>query len=138
MHTKIVYWLHTQVKNNTGVDLSKDKIALQRLREAAESAKKELSSATSTTISLQYLSMGENGPIHLDERLTRAQFEDMTKDLLERTKVPFQNVIKDAGISVSDIDHVVLVGGSTRMPAVTEVVKELTGGQEPKIGRAHV
>ena len=131
---KIVDWLVTQVKNNTGVDLSKDKIALQRLREAAESAKKELSSATSTTISLQYLSMGENGPIHLDERLTRAQFEDMTKDLLERTKVPFQNVIKDAGISVSDIDHVVLVGGSTRMPAVTEVVKELTGGREPNKG----
>ena len=131
---KIVDWLVTQVKNNTGVDLSKDKIALQRLREAAESAKKELSSATSTTISLQYLSMGENGPIHLDERLTRAQFEDMTKDLLERTKVPFQNVIKDAGISVSDIDHVVLVGGSTRMPAVTEVVRDLTNGREPNKG----
>src|SRR5690625_366184 len=131
---KIVDWLVTQVKNNTGVDLSKDKIALQRLREAAESAKKELSSATSTTISLQYLSMGENGPIHLDERLTRAQFEDMSKDLLERTKVPFQNVIKDAGISVSDIDHVVLVGGSTRMPAVTEVVRDLTNGREPNKG----
>ncbi|HLR56574.1 MAG TPA: molecular chaperone DnaK [Beutenbergiaceae bacterium] len=131
---KIVDWLVTQVKNNTGVDLSKDKIALQRLREAAESAKKELSSATSTTISLQYLSMGENGPIHLDERLTRAQFEDMTKDLLERTKVPFQNVIKDAGISVSDIDHVVLVGGSTRMPAVTEVVRDLTDGRDPNKG----
>ncbi len=131
---KIVDWLVTQVKNNTGVDLSKDKIALQRLREAAESAKKELSSATSTTISLQYLSMGENGPIHLDERLTRAQFEDMTKDLLERTKVPFQNVIKDAGISVSDIDHVVLVGGSTRMPADTEVVRDLTDGRDPNKG----
>src|SRR5690625_1665867 len=131
---KIVDWLVTQVKNNTGVDLSKDKIALQRLREPAESAKKELSSATSTTISLQYLSMGENGPIHLDERLTRAQCEDMTKDLLERTKVPFQNVIKDAGISVSDIDHVVLVGGSTRMPAVTEVVRDLTDGRDPNKG----
>ncbi len=131
---KIVDWLVTQVKNSTGVDLSKDKIALQRLREAAESAKKELSSATSTTISLQYLSMGENGPIHLDERLTRAQFEDMTKDLLERTKIPFQNVIKDAGISVGEIDHVVMVGGSTRMPAVTEVIKELTGGKEPNKG----
>ncbi|HLS02728.1 MAG TPA: molecular chaperone DnaK [Beutenbergiaceae bacterium] len=131
---KIVDWLITQVKNTTGMDLSNDKIALQRLREAAETAKKELSSATSTTISLQYLSMGENGPIHLDERLTRAQFEDMTKDLLERTKVPFQNVIKDAGISVSDIDHVVMVGGSTRMPAVTELVKELTGGQDPNKG----
>src|SRR5699024_11534705 len=131
---KIVDWLVTQVKNNTGVDLSKDKMALQRLREAAVSPKKELSSATSTTTSLQYLSMGENGPIHLDERLTRAQFEDMTKDLLERTKVPFQNVIKDAGISVSDIDHVVLVGGSTRMPALTEVVRDLTDGRDPNKG----
>src|SRR5690625_7489960 len=124
MHTKIVYWLHTQVKKHTGVDLSKDKIALQRLREPAESARNELSSASSTTISLQYLSMGENGPIHLDERLTRAQFEEMTKDLLERTKVPFNNVIKDAGISVSYIDNVCLVGGSTLMPADTFLVHE--------------
>src|SRR5690625_3571003 len=111
---RIVDWLVTQVKNANGVDLSKDKIALQRLREAAEQAKKELSSATSTNISLQYLSMSENGPIHLDERLTRAQFEQMTSDLLDRTKTPFHNVIKDAGIAISDIDHVVLVGGSDR------------------------
>ncbi|WP_341359446.1 molecular chaperone DnaK [Georgenia sp. M64] len=131
---RIVDWLVKQVKNKDGVDLSKDKIALQRLREAAEQAKKELSSATSTNISLQYLSMSEAGPIHLDEKLTRAAFEEMTKDLLERTKQPFHNVIKDAGISLSDIDHVVLVGGSTRMPAVTEVVKELTGGKEPNKG----
>ncbi|EYT49947.1 molecular chaperone DnaK [Brachybacterium muris] len=131
---KIVDWLISQVKNKDGVDLSKDKIALQRLKEAAEQAKKELSSATSTTISLQYLSMTENGPLHLDEKLTRAQFEDMTSDLLERTKAPFHQVIKDAGISVSEIDHVVMVGGSTRMPAVTEVVKELTGGKEPNKG----
>ncbi len=131
---RIVDWLVTQVKTKSGVDLSKDKIALQRLREAAETAKKELSSATTTNISLQYLSMSENGPIHLDERLSRAQFQDMTKDLLERTKTPFHNVIRDAGISVSDIDHVVLVGGSTRMPAVSEVVKELTGGKEPNKG----
>ncbi|QOR70299.1 molecular chaperone DnaK [Ruania alkalisoli] len=131
---RIVDWLVKQVKNSSGVDLSKDKIALQRLREAAEQAKKELSSATSTNISLQYLSMSENGPIHLDERLTRAQFEQMTSDLLDRTKTPFHNVIKDAGISISEIDHVVLVGGSTRMPAVTEVVKELTGGKEPNKG----
>ena len=130
----IVAWLVSQVKNAYGVDLSKDKIALQRLREAAETAKKELSSATSTTISLQYLSMTENGPIHLEEKLTRSQFEQMTADLLERTKAPFRNVIKDAGIDVSAIDHVVLVGGSTRMPAVTEVVKELTGGREPNKG----
>lgn len=131
---RIVNWLVTQVKNKDGVDLSKDKIALQRLREEAERAKKELSSATSTSISLQYLSMSENGPIHLDETLSRAKFEEMTKDLIERTKAPFNNVIRDAGISLSEIDHVVLVGGSTRMPQVTEVVKELTGGKEPNKG----
>ncbi|MCW1804139.1 molecular chaperone DnaK [Brachybacterium squillarum] len=130
---KIVDWLISQVKAKDGVDLSKDRIALQRLKEAAEQAKKELSSSTSTSISLQYLSMSENGPLHLDEKLTRAQFEDMTKDLLERTKAPFHQVIKDAGVKVSDIDHVVLVGGSTRMPAVSEVVKELTG-KEPNKG----
>ncbi|GAA1792309.1 MAG: molecular chaperone DnaK [Actinobacteria bacterium] len=130
---RIVQHLLTTVKNNTGVDLSKDKIAMQRLRDAAEQAKKELSSATSTNISLQYLSMSENGPIHLDETLTRAQFEQMTKDLLDRTKQPFQNVIKDAGIKLEDIDHVVLVGGSTRMPAVSALVKELTG-KEPNKG----
>ncbi|WP_169166703.1 molecular chaperone DnaK [Cellulomonas taurus] len=131
---RIVEWLVSQVKNSSGVDLSKDKIALQRLREAAEQAKKELSSATSTNISLQYLSMSENGPIHLDEKLTRAQFQEMTKDLIERTKAPFNAVIRDAGIKLADIDHVVLVGGSTRMPAVTEVVRELTGGREPNKG----
>ena len=131
---RIVDWLVTQVKNKDGIDLSKDKIALQRLREAAEQAKKELSSTLTTNISLQYLSMSENGPIHLDEKLTRAQFEEMTKDLLDRTKGPFQAVMSDAGISVSDIDHVVLVGGSTRMPAVTELVKQLTGGKEPNKG----
>ena len=131
---RVVQHLLTTVKNNTGVDLSKDKIAMQRLRDAAEQAKKELSSASSTNISMQYLSMSENGPIHLDETLTRAQFEQMTKDLLDRTKQPFQNVIKDAGINLADIDHVVLVGGSTRMPAVTELVKELTGGKEPNKG----
>ncbi|UER55387.1 molecular chaperone DnaK [Kineosporiaceae bacterium SCSIO 59966] len=131
---RIVDWLVDRVKNTAGVDLSKDKIAMQRLREAAEQAKKELSSATSTSISLQYLSMTENGPVHLDEKLTRAQFEQMTADLLERTKEPFRNVIKDADITVSDIDHVVLVGGSTRMPAVADVVRELTGGKEPNKG----
>jgi len=131
---RIVDHLIKQVKNTSGVDLSKDKIALQRLREAAEQAKKELSSATSTNVSMQYLSMSENGPVHLDEKLTRAQFQQMTQDLIDRTKAPFHAVIRDAGISVSDIDHVVLVGGSTRMPAVTEVVKELTGGKEPNKG----
>ncbi|MFD1716215.1 molecular chaperone DnaK [Georgenia deserti] len=131
---RIVDWLVKQVQNKEGVDLSKDRIALQRLREAAEQAKKELSSATTTNISLQYLSMSESGPIHLDERLTRAAFEDMTSDLLERTKQPFHNVMKDAGMSVGDINHVILVGGSTRMPAVTELVRELTGGKEPNKG----
>lgn len=131
---RVVDWLVSQVKSKDGVDLSKDKIALQRLRDAAEQAKKELSSAMSTNISLQYLSMSENGPIHLDEKLTRAQFEEMTKDLLQRTKTPFAAVINDAGIKVGEIDHVVLVGGSTRMPAVAEVVKELTGGREPNKG----
>jgi molecular chaperone DnaK len=131
---RIVTHLLTTVKNTSGVDLSKDKIAMQRLRDAAEQAKKELSSSTSTNISLQYLSMSENGPIHLEETMSRAQFEQLTKDLLDRTKQPFHNVIKDAGISLSDIDHVVLVGGSTRMPAVSALVKELTGGKEPNKG----
>ena len=130
---RIVKHLLQTVKNNTGVDLANDKIAMQRLRDAAEQAKKELSTATSTNISLQYLSMSENGPIHLDETLSRTQFEQMTADLLERTKAPFHQVIKDAGIKVSDIDHVVLVGGSTRMPAVSQVVKDLTG-KEPNKG----
>jgi len=113
---RIVNWLIDQVKAKTGADLSKDAVALQRLKEAAEQAKKELSSATSTNISLQYLSMTADGPIHLDETLTRAKFEELTSDLLERTKKPFRDV------------------GSTRMPAVTEVVKELTGGREPNKG----
>ena len=131
---RIVDWLLEQVKSKTGADLSKDKIALQRLREAAEQAKKELSSATSTNISLQYLSVTAEGPIHLDEKLTRAKFQDMTSDLLERTKKPFNDVIKEAGVSISDIAHVILVGGSTRMPAVADVVKDLTGGKEPNKG----
>ncbi len=130
---RIVDHLLQKVKMGYGIDLSKDKIAMQRLRESAEQAKKELSSSTSTNLSLQYLSMTENGPIHLDETLTRAQFEQMTADLLERTKAPFHQVISDAGIELSQIDHVVLVGGSTRMPAVTSLVKELTG-KEPNKG----
>jgi molecular chaperone DnaK len=130
---RIVNHLLTTVKNTSGVDLSKDKIAMQRLRDASEQAKKELSSSTSTNVSLQYLSMSENGPIHLEETISRAQFEQLTKDLLDRTRQPFQNVIKDAGISINDIDHVVLVGGSTRMPAVSSLVKELAG-KEPNKG----
>ena len=129
----VVEWLLAQVKANTGADLSKDKIALQRLQEAAEQAKKELSSATSTNISLQYLSVTPEGPIHLDEKLTRAKFEELTRDLLERTKKPVLDVIKEAGVSISEISEVVLVGGSTRMPAVAELVKELTG-REPNKG----
>ncbi len=131
---RIVSHLLTTVKNTSGVDLSKDKIAMQRLRDAAEQAKKELSSSTNSNINLQYLSMSENGPIHLDESLSRAQFEQLTHDLLDRVKGPFQKVIADAGIKVGDIDHVVLVGGSTRMPAVSRVVTELTGGKEPNKG----
>jgi molecular chaperone DnaK len=128
---RIVEHLIKKFKETTGVDVSKDKIALQRLKEAAEQAKKELSSSMSTSIQLPYLSLTENGPANLDETLTRAQFESMTEDLIARTKKPFEDVIKEAGVKVSDIAHVVLVGGSTRMPAVAELVKKLTGGQEP-------
>ncbi|GAA4139830.1 molecular chaperone DnaK [Leifsonia shinshuensis] len=131
---RIVDWLIKRFKDSTGVDVSKDKIALQRLKEAAEQAKKELSSSMSTSIQLPYLSLTENGPANLDETLTRAQFEQMTSDLLDRTKKPFQDVIREAGIKVSDIAHVVLVGGSTRMPAVSELVKQETGGKEPNKG----
>jgi molecular chaperone DnaK len=131
---RIVEHLIKKFKETTGVDVSKDKIALQRLKEAAEQAKKELSSNTSASIQLPYLSLTENGPANLDESITRAQFEQMTSDLLDRTKKPFQDVIKEAGVKVADIDHVVLVGGSTRMPAVTELVKKLTGGKEPNKG----
>ncbi|MFI6729580.1 molecular chaperone DnaK [Streptomyces sp. R-74717] len=123
----VVDHLVKQFKNGYGVDLSKDKMALQRLREAAEKAKIELSSATETTINLPYISASAEGPLHLDEKLTRAQFEQLTAALLERCKGPFHNAVKDAGIKVSDVDHVILVGGSTRMPAVTELVRELTG-----------
>ncbi|MHA7240235.1 molecular chaperone DnaK [Arthrobacter sp. TMS1-12-1] len=130
---RVVDYLLSQAKSK-GADLSKDKIALQRLKEAAEQAKKELSSATSTNISLQYLSVTPDGPVHLDEHLSRAKFQDLTKDLLDRTKKPFHDVITEAGIKVSDIDHIVLVGGSTRMPAVSELVKELAGGKEPNKG----
>ncbi|MCC3272451.1 molecular chaperone DnaK [Arthrobacter zhangbolii] len=130
---RIVDYLLGQAKAK-GADLSKDKIALQRLKEAAEQAKKELSSATSTNISLQYLSVTPEGPVHLDEHLSRAKFQDLTKDLLDRTKKPFNDVIAEAGIKVSDIDHIILVGGSTRMPAVSELVKELAGGKEPNKG----
>ena len=131
---RVVDHLVKKFKDTTGVDVSKDKIALQRLKEAAEQAKKELSQSTTANIQLPYLSLTENGPANLDETITRAQFEQLTADLLERTKKPFNDVIKEAGIKVADIAHVVLVGGSTRMPAVTELVKTLTGGKEPNKG----
>ncbi|TWV58284.1 molecular chaperone DnaK [Streptomyces misionensis] len=130
---RVVDHLVQQFKNHYGVDLAKDKMAVQRLREAAEKAKIELSSSTETTINLPYITASAEGPLHLDEKLTRAQFEQLTADLLDRCKGPFHNAIKDAGIQVSGIDHVVLVGGSTRMPAVSALVRELTG-KEPHKG----
>ncbi|WP_306369706.1 molecular chaperone DnaK [Nocardiopsis sp. CC223A] len=130
----IVDWLVEKFKNANGVDLAKDKMALQRLREAAEKAKIELSSSSETQINLPYITASAEGPLHLDEKLTRAEFQRLTADLVERTKIPFQQVIKDAGINLSEIEHVVLVGGSTRMPAIVELVKELTGGKEPNKG----
>jgi molecular chaperone DnaK len=131
---RVVDHLVKKFKETSGVDVSKDKIALQRLKEAAEQAKKELSQATSAQIQLPYLSLTENGPANLDETLTRAQFESLTADLLERTRKPFEDVIREAGVQVGQINHVVLVGGSTRMPAVSELVKKLTGGKEPNKG----
>ncbi len=131
---KVVDWLVTQFKNKHGVDLSKDKMARQRLQEAAERAKIELSSASETSINLPYITASAEGPLHLDEKLTRSEFQRMTQDLLDRVRAPFNAVIKDAKISVDKIDQVLLVGGSTRMPAVVDVVKELTGGKEPNKG----
>jgi molecular chaperone DnaK len=131
---RVVDYLVTQFKNGHGIDLSKDKMALQRLREAAEKAKIELSASSETTVNLPYITASADGPLHLDEKITRAQFQQMTSDLLDRCRQPFANVIKDAGITVSAIDHVVLVGGSTRMPAVVDLVRELTGGKEPNKG----
>ena len=131
---RVVDWLVTQFKNKYGVDLSKDKMARQRLQEAAERAKIELSSTQESSINLPYITAGADGPLHLDERLSRAEFQRMTQDLLDRCRAPFNSVIKDANTSVSKIDHVILVGGSTRMPAVVDLVKELTGGKEPHKG----
>ncbi|MFD6896671.1 molecular chaperone DnaK [Rhodococcus sp. NPDC060086] len=132
---RVVSWLVDKFKSQHGVDLTKDKMALQRLREAAEKAKIELSSSQSTSINLPYITVdADKNPLFLDEQLTRSEFQKITNDLLERTRAPFQQVVKDAGIAVGDIDHVVLVGGSTRMPAVTDLVRELTGGREPNKG----
>jgi molecular chaperone DnaK len=131
---RIVDWLVKQFKNKNGTDLSQDKIARQRLQEAAEKAKIELSSASETQINLPYITLGQAGPLHLEEKLTRSEFQRMTSDLLDRCRSPFHSVIEDAKISVGSINHVILVGGSTRMPAVVELVKELTGGKEPHKG----
>ncbi len=132
---RIVDWLVEKFKTAQGVDLSKDKMAMQRLREAAEKAKIELSSSQSANVNLPYITVdADKNPLFLDETLSRTEFQRITQDLLDRTKTPFNQVIKDAGVTVSEIDHVVLVGGSTRMPAVSELVKELTGGREPNKG----
>ncbi|MDU0479085.1 molecular chaperone DnaK [Staphylococcus chromogenes] len=132
---RIVDWLVEKFKSANGIDLTKDKMALQRLREAAEKAKIELSSSQSANINLPYITVdADKNPLFLDETLSRTEFQRITQDLLDRTKAPFNQVIKDAELSISDIDHVVLVGGSTRMPAVSELVKELTGGREPNKG----
>lgn len=132
---RIVDWLVEKFKTAQGVDLSKDKMAMQRLREAAEKAKIELSSSQSANVNLPYITVdADKNPLFLDETLFRTEFQRITQDLLDRTKTPFNQVIKDAGVTVSEIDHVVLVGGSTRMPAVSELVKELTGGREPNKG----
>ncbi|KPC90560.1 MULTISPECIES: molecular chaperone DnaK, partial [Streptomyces] len=124
---RIVDHLVKRFRDGHGVDLSKDKMAVQRLREAAEKAKIELSSSTETTVNLPYVTATAEGPLHLEEKLTRTQFQQLTEDLLERCKTPFHQAVDDAGVALSDIDHVILVGGSTRMPAVTELVRELTG-----------
>src|SRR5215470_5440301 len=131
---RVVQHLTKTFNGQYGIDLSKDKMAMQRLREAAEKAKIELSASQSTTINLPYITAGPEGPLHLDVNLSRAEFQRMTQDLLDRCKGPFQQVIKDAGVKLSQIDSVILVGGSTRMPAVSDLVKELTGGQEPNKG----
>jgi molecular chaperone DnaK len=132
--SRVVEWMVKKFKDNNGVDLGADKIAKQRLQEAAEKAKIELSSSAETTIHLPYITHGESGPLHFEEKLSRSEFQKLTADLLDRTKKPFQQVLKDGGVAVDKIDHVVLVGGSTRMPAVSDVVKELLGGKEPNKG----
>ena len=132
--SRVVEWMVKKFKDNNGVDLGADKIARQRLMEAAEKAKIELSSSSETTIHLPYITHGESGPLHFEEKLTRSEFQKLTADLLDRCKSPFQQVLRDGGVDVSKIDHVVLVGGSTRMPAVTELVKDLLGGKEPNKG----
>src|ERR1700678_116798 len=131
---RIVDWLVKDFKVKRRIDLTEDKMALERLREAAEKSKIELSQAMESSINLPYITQGPDGPLHLDTKITRAEFQKLTSDLLDRCKNPFQQVVKDAGIKIDDIHHVVLVGGSTRMPAVVDLVKQLTGGKEPNKG----
>src|ERR1700710_3085400 len=131
---RVVEYLVKTFNGQHGVDLSKDKMAMQRLREAAEKAKIELSQSSQTGINLPYITASAEGPLHLDTTLTRAEFQRLTADLLDRCKNPFNQAIKDAGVDVKAVDHVVLVGGSTRMPAVVDLVRELTGGKEPNKG----
>ena len=131
---RVIDWLVKTFKDNHGVDLGNDKMALQRLKEAAEKAKIELSQVAETTINLPFITATADGPLHLEQKLTRAEFERMTEDLVERCKGPFDMAVKDWGKDVSAIDHVVLVGGSTRMPMIQELVKKLTGGKEPHKG----
>jgi molecular chaperone DnaK len=131
---RIVEWMVKKFKASNNVDLGADKIARQRLQEAAEKAKIELSSSSETTVHLPYITHSESGPLHFEEKLTRSEFQKLTSDLLDRTKAPFKQVLKDAGQDIAKIDHVIMVGGSTRMPAVTELVKELLGGKEPNKG----
>ena len=128
---RVVDWLIGQFKNKNGVDLGNDKMAKQRLQEAAEKAKIELSQATSTNINIPYITANQAGPLHLEESLTRAEFQRLTQDLLDRCREPFRAVLKDGKTSVGDIDQIILVGGSTRMPAVRDLVKELSGGKDP-------
>ena len=128
---RIVDWLIKQFKGTTGTDLSEDRTARQRLQEAAEKAKIELSSVGETSITLPYITVSDTGPLHLDETLTRSEFQRLTFDLLDRCRRPFHAIMRDSWISISKVDHVILVGGSTRMPAVVDLVKELTGGREP-------
>ena len=130
----VIDWMVSRFKDNHGVDLSKDRMALQRLKEAAEKAKRELSTTTQASINLPFITATAEGPLHLEETLSRSQFQQMTSDLLDRTREPFHAAIRDAGIKPGDIDQVILVGGSTRMPAVVDLVKELTGGKEPHKG----
>ena len=130
---KIIDWMLAEFKKAEGVDLSGDKMAMQRLKEAAEKAKKELSSATTTNINLPFISMNANGPLHFDMNLTRAKFDELTHDLVERTAIPVQNAMRDAGVSNSDLGQVLLVGGSTRIPAVQDKVRQLTGKEPSKV-----